>query len=33
MTTTSPAVRADMLGKGWIPEGYGPEGIGFCAPL
>ena len=31
--TTDPAVRVEMLGRGWIPEGYGPEGVGFCAPL
>jgi hypothetical protein len=30
--TTDPAVRAEMMGKGWTPEGYGPEGVGFCAP-
>jgi len=30
--TTDPAVRAEMMGKGWIPEGFGPEGVGFCAP-
>jgi hypothetical protein len=31
--TTDPGVRADMMGRGWIPEGYGPEGVGFCAPF
>jgi Repeat of unknown function (DUF5648) len=30
--TTDPAVRADMMSKGWIPEGFGSEGVGFCAP-
>lgn len=30
--TIDPAVRADMMSKGWIPEGFGPEGVGFCAP-
>jgi len=30
--TTDPAIRADMMAKGWIPEGFGPEGVGFCAP-
>ncbi|HEX6944789.1 MAG TPA: hypothetical protein VF196_01245 [Casimicrobiaceae bacterium] len=31
--TTDPGVRADMMARGWIPEGYGPEGVGFCAPF
>lgn len=30
--TTEPAVRIEMIGKGWIPEGYGVEGVGFCVP-
>jgi probable HAF family extracellular repeat protein len=30
--TTSAAVRAQMIGDGWIPEGYGAEGIGMCSP-
>ena len=30
--TTDPAVRIEMMGKGWIPEGFGPEGVGFCSP-
>ena len=30
--TTDPAVRVEMMGKGWIPEGFGPEGVGFCSP-
>ena len=29
--TTDLAVRADMLGKGWIPEGFG-VGVTMCAP-
>ncbi len=31
--TTSLATRADMLAQGWIPEGYGPDAVGMCAPL
>lgn len=30
--TTSQALRADMIGKGWIPEGYGPVGVAMCSP-
>ena len=30
--TIDPAVRADMMSKGWLPEGFGPEGVGFCSP-
>ena len=30
--TTDPAVRIDMIGKGWVPEGFGTEGVGFCSP-
>ena len=30
--TTDPAVRADMIAHGWIPEGAGPEGVAFCSP-
>ncbi|HVF62642.1 MAG TPA: hypothetical protein VNE58_01445, partial [Casimicrobiaceae bacterium] len=31
--TVDPAIRLEMLGKGWIAEGFGPEGVAFCAPL
>ena len=31
--TTSLAVRAEMMARGWIPEGYGPLGVAMCAPL
>ncbi len=31
--TTSLATRATMLGKGWIPEGYGPLGVIMCSPI
>ena len=30
--TVDPAVRADMMAKGWLPEGFGAEGVGFCSP-
>ena len=30
--TIDPAVRADMIAKGWMPEGFGAEGVGFCSP-
>ncbi|MCC7217978.1 MAG: hypothetical protein IT517_14470 [Burkholderiales bacterium] len=30
--TTDPAIRADMMAKGWVPEGFGAEGVAFCAP-
>jgi hypothetical protein len=30
--TTSLATRATMLGKGWIPEGYGSPGVIMCSP-
>ncbi|MDQ6619447.1 MAG: hypothetical protein M3Z31_07080 [Pseudomonadota bacterium] len=31
--TTSLATRAGMIAQGWIPEGYGPDAVGMCAPL
>jgi probable HAF family extracellular repeat protein len=30
--TTSLAVRARMLSQGWIPEGYGDNGVSMCSP-
>jgi probable HAF family extracellular repeat protein len=30
--TTSSTVRAQMIEAGWIPEGYGSDGIGMCSP-
>jgi len=30
--TTNFAVRGQMIDQGWIPEGYGPDGIGMCSP-
>lgn len=30
--TTDPAVRAAMVAKGWIAEGYGPNQVIMCAP-
>ena len=31
--TVSTAVRAQMVARGWIPEGYGASGVIMCAPL
>ncbi len=31
--TTDYAVRAQMIARGWIPEGYGNFGVIMCAPL
>jgi hypothetical protein len=31
--TNDSAVRSQMIAQGFIPEGKGPEGVGFCAPL
>lgn len=31
--TTDPAVRAQMVMKGWIAEGYGADQVIMCAPL
>ena len=30
--TTDPAVRTQMMAKGYVPEGYGPLGVALCAP-
>src|ERR1022692_1117583 len=30
--TTDPAVRAQMVAKGWVAEGYGPDQVIMCAP-
>jgi hypothetical protein len=30
--TTDPALRQQMLAKGWLPEGLGPDGVEMCAP-
>lgn len=30
--TTDIAVRAAMVARQWVPEGYGPLGVGWCAP-
>ena len=30
--TTSLAIRDSMVQNGWIPEGYGPNAVGFCVP-
>jgi Tol biopolymer transport system component len=31
--TTDPAIRAQMVAKGWIAEGYGPDQVIMCAPM
>ena len=31
--TTNFATRATMLGKGWIAEGYGDQGLIMCSPV
>ena len=31
--TTSRAVKAEMLGRGYIAEGYGPDAVAMCAPI
>lgn len=30
--TTDSATRSTMIAQGWIPEGFGPLGIGACVP-
>jgi hypothetical protein len=30
---TSLDIRNAMIAKGYVPEGYGPAGVAFCAPL
>jgi len=30
--TTSLAIRAQMVAKGWVAEGYGPDSVMMCAP-
>lgn len=30
--TTDPAIRTQMLGRGWIPEGNGALGVAMCVP-
>jgi hypothetical protein len=29
--TTDTAIRQQMLAKGWLAEGYGPERVAVCA--
>jgi hypothetical protein len=31
--TTDLATRQTMIERGYVPEGYGPQGVAFCAPL
>jgi hypothetical protein len=30
--TTSTAIRDQMLAKGYLAEGYGPDSVAMCAP-
>jgi len=30
--TTDTALRSQMIGKGYVPEGYGPQGVALCSP-
>ena len=30
--TINPDIRQEMLARGWIPEGYGPDGVIMCSP-
>jgi alpha-tubulin suppressor-like RCC1 family protein len=30
--TTDLAVRSAMIARGYVPEGYGPDGVAMCAP-
>ncbi len=30
--TTSRSERAAMIEQGWVPEGYGPDGVAMCVP-
>jgi hypothetical protein len=30
--TTDAAARTAMIDAGWTPEGFGPQGVAFCAP-
>jgi hypothetical protein len=29
--TTDPAIKAQMIARGWVAEGYGPDAIMMCA--
>jgi hypothetical protein len=29
--TTDPAIRAQMIARGYVAEGYGPDGVAMCA--
>ena len=31
--TTDPAVKAQMLARGYVAEGYGADAVGMCSPL
>jgi hypothetical protein len=31
--TTDPALKAQMIAIGYIPEGYGPDTVAMCSPF
>ena len=31
--TTDPAIRQQMIARGWIPEGFGADNVAMCAPV
>jgi len=31
--TTDPVVKAEMVAKGYVPEGYGADAVAMCSPL
>jgi hypothetical protein len=31
--TTDRTLRTQLMGQRWTPEGFGPEGVGFCVPI
>jgi len=31
--TISPEIRQEMLARGWLPEGYGPDSVIMCSPI
>jgi len=30
--TTDAAIKAEMIARGYVPEGYGPDAVGMCSP-
>ena len=31
--TTDAAIKAQMIARGYVAEGYGPDAVAMCAPL